>query len=406
MLEHLAPGLLSWASDLDEATRAQALMTARHPALAGHVALMPDAHLGIGATIGTVIATEAAVIPSAVGVDIGCGMAAVEFGLQALHLPDSLDAIVDRWRERIPAGVGRGHADALDRGFAAFLADHPFPGHPSHVQRAAAQFGSLASGNHFLELCVDERQATWVVLHSGSRGIGNQMAQAAIKDAKRVCRQWDITLEDPELAYFVQGTPEFDAYLRQLRWAQAYAAANRALLLDLATAAVRDVLAAAHGLVALPAVAAPINCHHNYAEMEAHGGRNLWITRKGAIRARVGDFGIIPGSMGAATYIVTGRGNPASYQSCSHGAGRRMSRTQARREITPETLRAAMGSRAWLAESAADLVDEAPGAYKDIEQVMRDQADRVDVVHVLHQVANFTGVEAERRRPMTAAPNR
>ena len=385
MSEHLGPNLLSWASELDDVTREQALRISRSPVLAGHVALMPDAHLGIGATIGTVLPTQTAIIPSAVGVDIGCGMAAVETDVVEAELPDDLDPVLASWQDQIPSGVGRGH-QAVPAEFAAWIADHELADiDKGLLWKAGSQFGTLGSGNHFVEVAVDERARVWVLLHSGSRGAGNVLAQQAVKTAKHLAKQWFITLEDPELAYLVQGTPEFSAYMRALRWSQDYARANRDLI---GQAAVSGLLEA----VGKGRVTDSINCHHNYTEREHHHGKDLWITRKGAIRARAGDRGLIPGSMGAGSYVVEGLGNPASYESCSHGAGRRMSRGRARQEITADSLRESMGSRTWLSGQAAQLVDEAPGAYKDIDQVMRDQADLVKVVHKLRSLVNYKGL--------------
>lgn len=381
----IAPNLVSWASELDEVTRTQAERIARSPVLAGHVALMPDAHLGIGATIGTVLPTQTAIIPSAVGVDIGCGMAAVETDLVESDLPDDLGPVLAAWEESIPSGVGEGHAE-VPASFAAWYGQHELPdANKSLLPKAGAQFGTLGSGNHFVETAIDERGRVWVLLHSGSRGAGNVLAQAAIKAAKQLAKQWFIPLEDAELAYLVQGSPEFSAYMRALRWSQDYARANRDLIGQSAVAGLLEV-------VGKGSVTDTINCHHNYTEREHHHGKDLWITRKGAIRARVGDRGLIPGSMGSGSYVVEGLGNPASYESCSHGAGRRMSRGQARREITADSLRDSMGGRTWLKDQAAQLVDEAPGAYKDIDQVMADQADLVRVVHKLRSVVNYKGL--------------
>lgn len=383
----IAPGVLSWASDLDEPTRAQAERTARLPVVAGHIALMPDAHLGMGATIGSVIPTEAAVIPSAVGVDIGCGMAARRLALREDQLPDGgLDAWVDRMRRAVPAGLGNWHEHASGEALA-WMAAHPPPETLAKPERAAAQLGTLGSGNHFVEIAVDEEGAVWILLHSGSRGGGNQLASLHTKTAKRLHRGLGTQLEDPELAWLQEGTPEFDAYVRDLGWAQAYARENRRLLLT----ATQRTLEAVVGREL--AATDEVNCHHNYTQLERHGDRWLWITRKGAIHAGVGARGLIPGSMGQRSYLVVGLGNEASYDSCAHGAGRRMSRRAARRTLSVEAFAAQMTGRAWQASDATALLDEAPDAYKPIDVVMRDQADLVRVEHEFRGVANFKGVE-------------
>lgn len=377
--------LQSWAGDADPGTLEQARKTARLPIIAGHVALMPDAHVGIGATVGSVIPTRDAVIPSAVGVDIGCGMVAAELDVTAEHLPDDLGPLLRRIEARVPAGVGQGHDTA------AHKADRWMAEHRPHTRlsqgqakRALTQFGTLGSGNHFVEVCLDERDHVWVVLHSGSRGIGNQLAQAHIETAKRLRHQLPHHLEDPDLAWLVQGTEEFDAYIGDMLWAQDYAAANRE---QMVTVVLREVLTA----IGFGRQVGRVNCHHNFTQREVHGGEELWITRKGAIKADVGDLGVIPGSMGTRSYIVAGLGSTLSYTSCSHGAGRRLSRTAARKRYSAADLAEAMGDRTWLADRAGQLVDEIPGAYKDIDQVMADQSDLVEVRHTLRQVLNYKG---------------
>jgi len=382
----VAPRLLSWASDVEQATIDQAARAARLPFVAGHVALMPDAHVGIGATVGSVIPTEGAIIPAAVGVDIGCGMVATETDLIATDLPESLRALMPLIEQRIPAGVGKGHTNVLD-GTDAKLTDLGTPYtelSPKQTRTVAEQFGTLGSGNHFVEVCLDERDHVWTVLHSGSRGIGNQLASKHITTAKKLAKAWFIPLEDPDLAYFVQGTPEFTAYVRDMLWAQRYAMASRQRMADAAVRSLFEVVGRGN-------VVRTINCHHNFTQQERHHGRDVWVTRKGAIKADSGDEGVIPGSMGTRSYVVKGKGNPASYNSCSHGAGRRMSRGQARKALSVESLAAAMGDRTWNADKAAVLLDEHPEAYKDIDQVMADQADLVEVQHTLRQVFNYKG---------------
>ena len=392
MPNEIAPNVLSWASELDELTTEQAARTARLPILAGHLALMPDAHYGMGATIGSVIPTETAVIPSAVGVDIGCGMAARRLDLRVDQLPDAgLDGWVDRMRRDVPAGLGNWHGAPSDEALA-WMNDNPPPPTLRRPGRAAEQLGTLGSGNHFVELASDEEDRIWILLHSGSRGGGNKLATLHTGVARRLHEGLGTELEDPELAWLQLGSDEFDAYIRDLGWAQAYARENR-----------RQLLAATHRtlertLACEIADLDEVNCHHNYTELEEHDGRWLWITRKGAIHAGVGARGLIPGSMGQRSYLVVGLGNEASYQSCSHGAGRRMSRNQARKTLSVETLEHQMAGRAWQASDAQALLDEAPDAYKPIDVVMRDQADLVRIEHALTALANYKGVERIRRR--------
>ncbi|MFI9845635.1 RtcB family protein [Nonomuraea sp. NPDC051941] len=700
-----APNLLSWASEIDEGAITQAARTARLPFVSGHVALMPDAHVGIGATVGSVIPTENAIIPAAVGVDIGCGMVATETTLTAADLPETLAALMPMVEHRIPAGVGKGHEDpAVDRALSDLGLPHTDLT-PKQTKKVSDQFGTLGSGNHFVEVCLDERDHVWTVLHSGSRGIGNQLAQMHIIGAKKLMKEQTVGLEDPDLAYLVQSTPEFTAYIEDMLWAQHYAMASRARMdrvlinalfgvvgkgervrtincfagetgvmtsggvrpiaelsggvhellstdgewvkapvrsfghqklmrvrlsrngvekvvyatpehrwllrthssggtrywgkrpAEMTTAQLKggdrlawtfakrpagmgvDRTGAARGFVfgdgsvsspnrsratfcgekdlhllelfegigrplrtydnmkvinglpvdwktSMPPLdSAPSylygwlagyfaadgdvgrtgrptlasasrkhleqvrvicnligvgtygirehkrvgygtkptslyllglmrgdldpsfflipehrerfeagrgaverrgwtvlavedtdrveevfcavvdgthafaledniltrNCHHNFTQQETHYGKTLWITRKGAIKADTGDEGVIPGSMGTRSYIVRGRGNPESYNSCSHGAGRRMSRTKAKRELSAASLKAAMGGRTWNADRAAALVDEHPEAYKSIDQVMADQQDLVEVQHTLRQIFNYKG---------------
>ena len=385
MPTHVNDKLISWASDIDPGTLRQAEKAARLPIVAGHVALMPDAHVGIGATVGSVIPTTGAVIPAAVGVDIGCGMIAAELDVTASQLPDTLEPLLGRIERAIPAGVGKGHDDVARKADTWLSANRPATvlGTERSV-KAAKQFGTLGSGNHFVELSVDERARVWVVLHSGSRGIGNQLAQLHIAKARRLAKDLQLRLEDPDLAYFLEGTAEFEAYIADMLWAQDYARANRDAMMD---NALREVF----GFLGFGSETRRINCHHNFTQREVHDDRELWITRKGAIKAGVGDLGVIPGSMGTRSYIVAGKGNPASWTSCSHGAGRRHSRTQAKKLFTTTDLADQMTGKVWLSSRAASLVDEIPSAYKDIDQVMADQADLVEVRHTLHQVLNYKG---------------
>lgn len=375
--------VLSWATDIDPNALEQAERSASLPFIAGHLALMPDAHWGMGATIGSVIPTDGAIIPAAVGVDIGCGMIATELPFLIDAMPDDLDRLLGYIEQVVPAGVGIGNdrASAMpdtERFDRLTLSD-------KQAKKAAHQMGSLGSGNHFFEVCTDETDRVWVVLHSGSRGIGNELAKVHIDGAKGLMARYFIDLPDPDLAYLVEGTDEFWSYVQAMLWAQDYALANRETMMDRALVQI----AAFVGQDFVPT--RRINCHHNFTEKEHHHGRNVWLTRKGAIRARKGDEGIIPGSMGAASYIVRGLGNPASYDSCSHGAGRKMSRGQARRTLDVGTFTAEMEGRTWQHDQAQTLIDEDPRAYKDIDEVMAAQSDLVEIEHRLSAVLNYKG---------------
>jgi len=363
------------------------------------VAVMPDVHAGIGATVGSVIACRRAVIPAAVGVDIGCGMMAVKTSVRAEQLPDDLRPL----RLAIEAAVPHGrtdHGGANDRGaygeppaavtaawaelaadYAQILAKHPKAGNAMHVH----QLGTLGTGNHFIELCLDEAGALWVMLHSGSRGIGNRIGSYFIERAKAEMRRWFVNLPDQDLAYLPQGSELFDDYLHAVEWAQRYARANRELMMQATIGALR----ASGVLPELTAHLEAVNCHHNYVSFEHHYGENVVVTRKGAVRARLGELGIIPGSMGAKSFIVRGKGNAESFTSCSHGAGRTMSRTKAKKLFTLEDHAAATAGVECRKDS--DVLDETPGAYKAIDAVMAAQADLVDVVYTLKQIVCVKG---------------
>lgn len=379
-------GVRSWASILDDKTREQAEKTALLPILTEPIALMADAHLGCGATIGSVIPTESAVIPSAVGVDIGCGMAARKVDLARMKTLEHAERWVHNCEASIPAGMGKGRS-----GFSAkakeWMGGHLPPATLENPQRAEAQLGSLGSGNHFIELAIDQDDGTWILLHSGSRGPGNQLATLHTKIAMELHERLGTALDDPELSWLQSNTPEFDAYIHDLRWAQSFALENRRLLLD----AAHDQLNEASGEVVR--TLDEVNCHHNYTELEEHDGKWLWVTRKGAIRAGVGDRGLIPGAMGQKSFVVRGLGNPLSYESCSHGAGRVLSRTKARKTLSVEDLESQMSGRSWQASDAKSLLDEAPQAYKPIDVVMQDQADLVEIEVELSSIANYKGVE-------------
>jgi tRNA-splicing ligase RtcB len=386
--------VLSWGSDLEEETVEQAAKASRLPFVSGHVALMADAHVGLGATVGSVIPTRGAIIPAAVGVDIGCGMIASETDLTADRLPSHFDAFLDLVAQVVPAGLGKGHrSEKSSKGVTRSQQAPRYTGASQltgkQIEKIADQFGTLGSGNHFVEVCLDERDHVWVVLHSGSRGIGNQLATQHIEAAKGLMSQYFISLENPDLAYLVEGSPAFDAYIADMLWSQEYASANREAMMDAVLSQLSSFTATRSGGAGKEV--RRINCHHNYTAREHHFGRDVWLTRKGAIRSRSGDAGVVPGSMGTSSYIVGGMGNPASYDSCSHGAGRRMSRSRARREISLDDFVSSMEGREWQRGKAEQLLDEAPQAYKDIDQVMADQADLVTVEHVLRQILNYKG---------------
>ncbi|MGV1003579.1 MAG: RtcB family protein [Candidatus Nanopelagicales bacterium] len=389
-METLANKLISWASILDSQTRAQAAATATLPFIYPHVALMPDAHLGKGATVGSVIPTLGAIIPAAVGVDIGCGMIAVRTKYAVADLPSDRRALREAIETAIPLSAGvyntavtREHTQARIAELTAKAQRAQFDPHQFSANWEM-QLGSLGSGNHFIEVCADETDRVWLFLHSGSRGVGNKIAQHHIKIASALCRKWWIELPDPDLAYLVEGTPEFWDYLRQLRWAQHFALLNRDEMMDRVAACFADWLGEpdlARELV--------INCHHNYTEQEHHYGKNVWVSRKGAIDASTGTWGLIPGSMGTRSYVVVGRGFPPSLNSSPHGAGRAFSRSAARKRFTPADLRAAMGDIEYRDTDA--FIDEIPAAYKDIDQVMADSAQLVQVRHELRQLVNVKG---------------
>ena len=372
--------LLVWgAANIDPAAISQACDVASLPFVVGHASLMADGHVGFG-PIGLVLPTKGAVVPSLVGVDIGCGMIALETNLTLDDLPESLDTLYGLIANAIPAGVGQGF-DARD---------HKLPDisrvnlDQKELARAEKQFGTLGSGNHFVELCSDGRGHIWLVLHSGSRGVGNLLARKHMATARELMKLYHIKLNDPTYSYLVEGTPEFDAYIADMLWAQDYAMGNRVKMMRNAfKSLVREVPHAK--------VVQQINCHHNYCVMEHHMGQDVWLTRKGAIRMRLGDWGIIPGSMSTNTYIVRGLQSDAAFHSASHGAGRKMSRRQARETFTPSDLRYAMSDKTWGNMSAKKLLDEHPGAYKSIKGVMAAQSDLCAIEHELTQLLNYKG---------------
>ncbi len=390
----------------EEEAQKQVENVASLPFVFKHVAVMPDVHWGIGATVGSVIATKGAIVPAAVGVDIGCGMRAVRTNLKASDLPDNLAPL----RSTIEAAVPHGRTDnggANDRGAWGSVPDNVLNAwcdsglglgdaynemaerRPQMTTRRLEaglhQLGTLGTGNHFVEVCLDEKQNVWIVLHSGSRGVGNKIGTYFIERAREEMKRWFIDLPDPDLAYLPERSGLFDEYLEAVEWAQKYALTNRSLMM-------RAVFAALVRTVNRPeliGINEEIDCHHNYVARENHFGENVLVTRKGAVRARAGDLGIIPGSMGARSYIVRGLGNADSFQSCSHGAGRAMSRGEAKRRFTVDDHKKA--TEGVECRKDADVVDETPAAYKSIDAVMEAQRDLVEVVHTLKQVVCVKG---------------
>lgn len=373
-----------WTHDIEDEALQQLKNAARLPFIHSHgIVAMPDVHFGIGATVGSVLATHKAIIPAAVGVDIGCGMNAVRTSLKATDLPDSLAELRHDIERSVPLGSNSHKEDnfaGLDWSVPHVIWDAVGD---RAVHKAPKQMGTLGSGNHFIELCLDENQDVWVMLHSGSRGIGNQVGRHFIDRAKKDMEQFFITLPDDDLAYFPEGTDGFAEYIEAVAWCQDYAMSNRRVMLGAVLKSLE------HRVKPFELTTEAVNCHHNYVQKENHFGKNVWVTRKGAIRARDGDLGIIPGSMGTRSYIVRGKGNPESYHSCSHGAGRNMSRAEARRRFSVKDLEEQTLGVECRKDNA--VLDEIPSSYKDIDVVMANQTDLVDVVHTLRAVLCVKG---------------
>ncbi len=385
--------VLIWTNDIEVRAKEQLSNVASLPFIHHHVAAMPDVHVGMGATIGSVIATHKAIIPAAVGVDIGCGMLACQLSLTANDIDEKLlQKVFHQITRDVPVGRNQ-HKD--DR--ALVDAAKPFDArltamtqkHPELLKSFGkfsnwvSQMGTLGGGNHFIEICLDENNQVWVMLHSGSRGIGNGIADYFIQLARKDMERLMTNLPDRDLAYFTEGTEYFDDYVEAVHWAQEYAYQNRQSMLDLVLAGMRRLLPE------FTVISEVVNCHHNYVAVEHHYGENVYVTRKGAIRAREGDLGIIPGSMGAKSFIVRGKGNPESFTSCAHGAGRRMSRTAAEQQFTQDDL--IKQTEGVICRKDKRVIDEIPGAYKDIGQVMENQSDLVEVLHTLKQVVCVKG---------------
>ncbi|PZE88245.1 RtcB family protein [Curtobacterium sp. MCBD17_008] len=387
-MQKITDRLLSWASMLEERTEQQARTTSRMPFVYPHLALMPDAHLGLGATVGSVIPTLGAVMPAAVGVDIGCGMIAVRTQFSRADLPEDLRPLRQAIERAVPLSAGATNRTIVDTAvpriaaLEALAVEADFDPADS-LAGWRNQLGTLGSGNHFIEVSLDEEDRVWLFLHSGSRGVGNRIAQRHIAVAKEAMQRWWIELPDPDLAYLVEGTPEFDRYIAELRWAQHFALLNREEMMDRVVRQLAEVVGTAVQEVER------INCHHNFTQRETYWGKSVWVSRKGAIQATAGQPGLIPGSMGTASYVVEGRGDKRSLESSPHGAGRSYSRSAARRTFTHEQLREAMTGIEYRDTDA--FLDEIPAAYKPIDQVMADAADLVTVRHTLRQIVNVKG---------------
>jgi tRNA-splicing ligase RtcB len=382
-----------YTGEIEPAARAQLVNVSKLPIVHHHVAAMPDVHLGIGATVGSVIPTLRAIIPAAVGVDIGCGMMAARLSLSSNEIDEgALRKVFNQISRDVPVGFAQ-HKDRDVRDHAAkgfkkklsvMLQKHP--GIEKRKGKSTSwvhQLGTLGGGNHFIEVCLDEAGRAWVMLHSGSRGIGNAIGTYFIELARRDAERNQLRLPDRDLAYFPEGARHFDDYVEAVGWAQDYARANREEMMELVLEAMR------RHLPAFEVTGTAVNCHHNYVERERHYGEDVWLTRKGAIRARAGDLGIIPGSMGARSYIVRGKGSQESFHSCAHGAGRRMSRNMAQKSFKVEDL--VHQTQGVVCRKDKGVLDEIPGAYKNIDEVMANQSDLVEVVHTLKQVLCVKG---------------
>jgi tRNA-splicing ligase RtcB len=382
-----------YTDEIESSARQQLINIAQLPCVFHHVAAMPDVHAGIGATVGSVIATDKAIIPAAVGVDIGCGMMATQLSLSANDLDErTLKRAYDQISRDVPVGRDQHRperaateaAAPFEKDLQAILTRHPeLKKRLGKATNWVYQLGTLGGGNHFIELCVDEAQHIWAMVHSGSRGIGNAIGTHFIALARGDMERISIHLPDRDLAYFEEGTRHLNDYVEAVDWAQRYSMRNREVMME------RILAALARHLPPFKVVDTAVNCHHNYVQRERHFGSDVWITRKGAIRAGAGELGIIPGSMGAKSYIVRGKGARDSFESCAHGAGRRMSRTEAKRRFTTKDLSAQ--TEGIICRKDAAVVDEIPGAYKDIDTVMAQQSDLVEVVHTLKQLLCIKG---------------
>lgn len=389
-MEKLSDKLYNWASILDPKTAHQAHETTKMPFVWPYVALMPDAHLGSGATVGSVIPTKGAIMPSAVGTDIGCGMMAVRLDLTADELKGrDLSKLREGIEQVIPLSAGNYNKEVYNYHTDRRIAELELLPGAENANRVSPnwylQLGTLGSGNHFIEVSLDGRDRVWLFLHSGSRGVGYKLADRHIKAAIEVTqRRGDYMPPHRDLSYLYEGEPEFDAYMRDLRWAQRFAYLNRDEMMERVFSVVKDWMG--YDYIMWKDV---VNCHHNYTEQAQVNSQLVWLSRKGAIDARTGVMGLIPGSMGTASYVVKGKGNELALWSAPHGAGREHSRGSARRTFTMEQLEASMEGIEWSHSKA--FLDEIPGAYKPIDRVMTDAADLVEIRHTLHQIVNVKG---------------
>ena len=374
-----------WTNDVEAEAQQQLLNTASLPFVFKHVAAMPDVHFGMGATIGSVVATKGAIVPACVGVDLGCGMMAVKLAVNPQKIMDNIKEIRHSIERSIPLGFN-GNDKMTDSvaGWDGWSKEVPQLDRDLK-QKATHQMGSLGGGNHFIEICLDTQGDPWVMLHSGSRGVGNKLATRFIDSAKKLMETYFIKLADPDLAYLSEGTKEFDDYMIALHWAQDFAFQNR---IEMMKRVLKDISYEVNDGNPIEKLM-EVNCHHNYVAKENHYGQNVWLTRKGAVRAREGDMGIIPGSMGARSFIVRGKGNEESFCSCSHGAGRKMSRTKAKAMFTTADMEAQTSGVECRKDK--DVIDEIPGAYKDIQRVMDDQSDLVEIVAEIKQIMCIKG---------------
>jgi tRNA-splicing ligase RtcB len=388
-MEEMTKRFLNWASILEESTRAQVQMTSEMPFIFPHVALMPDAHLGKGCAVGAVLPTLGAIMPAAVGVDIGCGMIAVRTQFRAQELPVELKPLREDIEAVVPVSAGKYNPGVTLEHTRTRIqeleqrADNAKFDPAKYAANWRLQLGTLGSGNHFIEVSLDEEDRVWLFLHSGSRGVGNKIAMHHIKVAQELCRKWWINLPDPDLAYLVEGTDQFWAYIRELRWAQHFALLNREEMMDRVVSCFEawggaDVVESER-----------INCHHNYTVQERHFGKDVWLSRKGAIDAGKGVPGLIPGSMGTRSYVVEGKGNRLALNSSPHGAGREYGRRHAQRTFTYDQLVKSMEGIEW--SGSKEFIDEIPNAYKDIDVVMKDADDLVEIRHTLRQIINVKG---------------